>query len=117
MKSHRLAPLGMDIYENPAMVVPGKPERVRRTWRERLFSLPWRPLQATRVVIPMVPDPQIYGFNTDLLQVKTKLLFAPWVNPLPVSPNRQALMAHPETIRALMENIERFKDMEARPRP
>lgn len=32
------------------VVVVPPPSPVARTWRERLFSRPWRPLEATRVV-------------------------------------------------------------------
>ena len=46
---------GMRVIESVYLVQDGKPYPVRRTWRERLFSRPWRPLVATRTVIPKVP--------------------------------------------------------------
>ena len=46
---------GMRIIENAHMVKDGEPYEVRRTWKERLFSLPWRPLLARRTVVPKVP--------------------------------------------------------------
>lgn len=32
---------------------------VERTWKERLFSLPWRPLRTTKVVVERHPDPML----------------------------------------------------------
>ena len=37
------------------MVEDGEPYEVPRTWRERLFSRPWRPMKATRTVVPKKP--------------------------------------------------------------
>lgn len=33
---------------------------VRRTWKERLLTLPWRPWQAVKVVVETVPSEEIY---------------------------------------------------------
>jgi hypothetical protein len=38
---------------------------VNRTWRERLFSWPWRPWLATR--IERIPDPSLYQLGGDTL--------------------------------------------------
>ena len=46
---------GLRVIESEWLTQDGEPVQVRRTWRERLFSRPWRPLQATRTVIPQVP--------------------------------------------------------------
>jgi hypothetical protein len=46
---------GMRIIENANLTEPGEPVSVRRSWRERLFSRPWKPWQATRLVIPQIP--------------------------------------------------------------
>lgn len=46
---------GMRIIESVWLVQDGPPTKVRRTWRERLFTLPWRPLVASRTVIPQIP--------------------------------------------------------------
>jgi hypothetical protein len=46
---------GVRIIESHIMTEAGEPYEVARTWRERLFSLPWRPLKATRTVVPQVP--------------------------------------------------------------
>ena len=47
--------LGVRIMEDALMVEDGEPYEVCRTWRERLFSTPWRPLRTTRTAIPKVP--------------------------------------------------------------
>jgi hypothetical protein len=46
---------GIQIKVSPWAMVPGKPIQVKRPWRERLFSRPWRPWVKTRLVIPTVP--------------------------------------------------------------
>lgn len=46
---------GVRIVTSLLMVEDGEPYEVRRTWRERLFSTPWRPMRATRTVVPKVP--------------------------------------------------------------
>lgn len=43
------------IIESRLMVEDGEPYEVKRSWRERLFSRPWRPLLPTRTVVPKVP--------------------------------------------------------------
>ena len=47
------------IIEDPRMLVDGEPYEQPRTWHERLFTRPWRPLRATDTVVPKVPDPEI----------------------------------------------------------
>lgn len=46
---------GLRVIESSYAEVPGKPVMVLRTWRERLFTRPWRPLKKHRMVTPMVP--------------------------------------------------------------
>lgn len=46
---------GMRVVESVWLTQSGTPYEVRRTWRERLFTRPWRPLRATRTVVPQVP--------------------------------------------------------------
>lgn len=55
-----IPPLPVRVLENPLLVVDGDPVEVPRTWRERLFSRPWRPFKATKTVIPKVPMPSVY---------------------------------------------------------
>lgn len=47
--------LGVKIITNHLMVENGDPYKVIRTWKERLFSCPWRPFKKTRTIIPKVP--------------------------------------------------------------
>ncbi len=50
---------GVRVIVNEHCVVDGTPYQVQetRTWRERLFSRPWRPLQRAKTVtvVPKVP--------------------------------------------------------------
>lgn len=46
---------GLSIVESIHCVVDGEPIEVRRTWKERLLSWPWRPIQRTKTVISKVP--------------------------------------------------------------
>jgi len=50
---------GYNYVENWNMVVDGKPYRVNLTWKERVFSWPWRPFKKTKFVTPKVPDPNV----------------------------------------------------------
>ncbi len=50
-----LASNGMRTLTSPYLMEDGDPVQVRRSWRERLLSRPWRPWQATRVVTTKVP--------------------------------------------------------------
>lgn len=68
------------LYESPTMTVAGKPYQVERNWRERLLSWPWRPLKATRTVVPQVPDPDVI-----------------------VVGYLRNIYGHPQTIRAMVE--------------
>ena len=47
---------GVKIVTSIHMVVDGEPYEVPRTWKERLFSRPWRPMRKTRTEIPKVPS-------------------------------------------------------------
>lgn len=46
---------GMKVIYSEFLTQPGEPYEARRSWRERLLTRPWRPLQATRTVTPQVP--------------------------------------------------------------
>ena len=69
------------IIENPYLFKDGKPYTVKRTWKERLFSKPWKPLQKFKIIIPKIPDDNIFVLNG------------------------ATLVGHPETIRALKEKL------------
>lgn len=43
------------IIESEYLTEPGDPIVVRRTWRERLYSRPWRPWKSTKTITPQVP--------------------------------------------------------------
>lgn len=48
-------PEAVRIIESLYLTEAGEPQTVTRSWRERLWSWPWRPLQRTRIEIPQVP--------------------------------------------------------------
>ena len=66
---------GVPVIASPHIT---ETQEIARTWRERLFSLPWRPLRKTKTVV-----------------VPRKDLF--WVN--------GAFYGHPATIEALRERL------------
>lgn len=47
---------GLKVVESVYLTEPGEPMSIPRTWKERLWSWPWRPWQATRIIIPQVPQ-------------------------------------------------------------
>lgn len=47
--------MGIHFIPNKNLTVQGT---VPRTWKERMFSWPWRPLRKTKVI--NVPDPTVY---------------------------------------------------------
>jgi hypothetical protein len=51
---------GLSIFENATLTEDGEPYEHPRTWKERLFTRPWRPLKATRTVIPQVPMKTVF---------------------------------------------------------
>jgi hypothetical protein len=50
--------LGLRIIESP-LLTKDEQRTVGRSWRERLWSWPWRPWQATKVITVLVPSDQI----------------------------------------------------------
>lgn len=50
---------GMRIVGNPLLIKYGEPYEVNRSWMERLFSTPWRPLESKRTVVDKIPSDQI----------------------------------------------------------
>jgi predicted membrane-bound mannosyltransferase len=49
---------GLRIIESP-LLTKDEQRTVGRPWRERLFTRPWRPWQATKTVTVLVPSDQI----------------------------------------------------------
>lgn len=58
---------GFKIITNDHLMVDGEPIQIRRSWRERLFSRPWRPWAAVRTFIPKIPSPQIFEWGDTLI--------------------------------------------------
>lgn len=46
---------GLKIIESRYLTEAGEPYEVRRSWQERLFSHPWHPWHATKIITPQVP--------------------------------------------------------------
>jgi hypothetical protein len=57
---------GITVFKNPSLVIQ-RDEIVKRTWKERLFSLPWRPWIDIRLVIHYDPDPHVYVYGNRLI--------------------------------------------------
>lgn len=72
---------GMRVIESTYLEQDGEPYTARRTWRERLFTRPWRPLVRTYTVVPRIP---YQGF---------------------VQLNATTLVMHPATYRQLRESL------------
>lgn len=73
--------LGISIIESDHLTVQEECTN-QRSWRERLLSWPWRPWQATEVIIEQVPDPNVY-----------------WVK------GRAAIVCHPAIAQCIREAI------------
>jgi hypothetical protein len=54
---------GIKIIEDPNLTEPGEPYEVRRTWKERLLSLPWQPFRRMKTIVPQVPMKQVLLFK------------------------------------------------------
>ncbi|GAI08201.1 unnamed protein product [marine sediment metagenome] len=46
---------GIKIISNPFLVEDGEPCEIKRDWRERLLSMPWKPWTATKTITPKIP--------------------------------------------------------------
>jgi len=55
---------GKKVVLNENLVVPVNVE-IKRTWKERFFSRPWRPLKATKIMIKYKPSPDIMVVGND----------------------------------------------------
>jgi len=53
---------GERFIENPLMT-EASTEEVPRTWSERLFSRPWRPMKKVKYVTTQVPSRQVIRVN------------------------------------------------------
>jgi hypothetical protein len=61
--------LGYKVIESRHMVVT---EAIQRTWRERLFSRPWRPWRKTRIICK--PDPNVYILDESQIVVHPEIM-------------------------------------------
>lgn len=50
---------GVPVVLSRYLTIAGEPVTAPRTWRQRLFSRPWRPWVATYTYTPQVPDPKV----------------------------------------------------------
>lgn len=57
---------GMRVILNQHLSQAGAPVTVRRSWRDRLLSWPWRPWIATRTHIPQVPSTEVLVMGNTL---------------------------------------------------
>lgn len=58
---------GMRIYACPHMTESGNPYKVKRTWKERLFTFnPWKPFKTHNTIVPQVPSRQVYQKDDSL---------------------------------------------------
>ena len=58
---------GFKIIESSFMVEDGDPYEKRRTWKERLFSMPWKPFKKTKTVIPKVPMRKVFRMKDNTI--------------------------------------------------
>jgi hypothetical protein len=58
---------GLRVIENINMVEYGEPYSVERTWRERLFTLPFRPLTKLKWITPVTPSQEVLRTNDSII--------------------------------------------------
>lgn len=51
---------GITILPNANMTEHGEPINIRRTWKQRLFSWPWKPWCNIMTVTPYTPSKKVY---------------------------------------------------------
>ncbi len=60
---------GWRVHTSVYLTEPGQPVTVRRPWRARLFSRPWRPWVGHTIVIPQVPATRAYRIGDRTLVI------------------------------------------------
>lgn len=85
-----------EIVENSMLMTRTAPRR--RSWRERLFSRPWRPWRKFETVY--VPDPNIYK-----MQLPSAVPGSFGANSM-----KTIFICHPQTAGALREALEKEND-------
>jgi hypothetical protein len=58
---------GYKIILNSNLVIDAKPIAMVRTWKERLFTRPWKPFLAIKMIKSQVPDPNGYFLGNDTM--------------------------------------------------
>jgi len=81
---------------NMTKTVPG-PMR-DRTWRERLFTFPWRPWVARTRTWVTVPDDDVYVVDMNKLRAGVQVPFGAH---MPMC--GKVIMGHPDTLRRIVE--------------
>lgn len=51
---------GIRIVTDSNMVEPGAAVEIKRTWKERLFTRPWKPFKTVKTIIPLVPITKVF---------------------------------------------------------
>ncbi len=65
---------GRKVITSPWLTEPGEPVTVRRTWRERFLTRPWRPWRSVRIVVPQVPSKRAVELPDGTLVVHPAML-------------------------------------------
>jgi len=58
---------GYRVVENLSMTVNGEPIKVKRTWKERLLSWPWKPFKTHNITIPKIPSTEVIMFENSMI--------------------------------------------------
>lgn len=74
LKAQEPTIFGMRVIVDAHLKQDGEPYAVRRTWRERLLTRPWRPLTTTRVVTPRIPYQGFYQLGNRALLMHPAML-------------------------------------------
>ena len=65
----------MAMIQNNLAFMPNEhltvPKIIIRSWKERLWSWPWKPWEKEKVI--QVPDPSIYMINTSMIRQMSNL--------------------------------------------
>ena len=64
----------MKIITSPYLTEAGEPVEIPRTWKERLFTRPWRPLLRTRTFVPQVPMRGAFQLDDNTIVVHPAIL-------------------------------------------
>ena len=54
---------GYRVVYSPFLTVSGEPYEVKRTFKERWFSLPWKPFKKVKLITTQVPSREVIRNN------------------------------------------------------